>query len=129
MKINPNEFGNPPALTPEDFDGDTVILTVHKVEVYKGFGGGRQVGIHTAEFPDKALYLNRTMLTTLTNKLGSETNAWIGARVPFEVVAVRNPQTNQDVNRIYPVNATQWDSVLAEASAAAAPASRRKRGK
>jgi hypothetical protein len=121
MRINPNDYGNPQALGPESIDGDTVILTVHKVEEYSGGFRKRQIGITFAEFPDLVLYLNRTMLTLLANKLGNETTAWIRQRVPLEVIQVRNPETKQDVSRLYPVNEAQWDFVIAEGERAAQP--------
>lgn len=127
MKRNPNDYGNPKGLNPEDIDGDTVIVTIHRVDDYKGFGSRPQVGITTAEFPDKVLYLNRSMLTIITNKLGAEDREWIGQRLPLEVVQVRNPETKQDVARLYPVNETQWDSVLEQAERAQARSTGRKR--
>ena len=120
MRINPNDYGNPPALGAGDIDGDTVVLTIAKVDEYQGGFKKRQVGVTFAEIADKVLYLNRTMLTVLANKLGNETNAWRGQRVPLEVVSVQTPETREYVNRLYPVNEVQWDSVLAEAAAQAA---------
>ena len=85
---------------------------------------GRSLRVVFAEYPEHNWWTNLSMLKILVDKLGKSPREWYGARVPLTKAFALNPQQNKEVERLYPVQATEWDEAL-DAYDRAARAARR----
>ena len=103
-----------PKLTPEDLESDTAILTVASVEsVTVGEDPKDQqekLLVLFEEYEDTPLWLNLTQIKVLVERFGSETNDWIGEKVPVEnhVALFRG----QEFPKVRVVPAERWDELL-----------------
>lgn len=108
-KIGSNYFGERPKLTPDRLEGDAAVLTVASVEAFHA-SGRDQIVVKFEETGDDALWLNKTMLDALLERLGDDTDGWVGERVPVEV---RNVEyEGKATDKVYIMDADQWDEVL-----------------
>ena len=114
-KINFSDYSSSrPKLMPEDLEGDSAILTIASVEsVTVGEDPTDQqerLLLLLEEHEDMPLWLNMTMIRTLIDRLGSETNDWIGEKVPVEshVATYRG----QEFPKVRVVPAERWDELL-----------------
>lgn len=116
-KITREEFGaGRPKLTPEDLDDQSMVLVIAAaepihVEDEDAPDGKRKVLVlRFEETGEKTLYLNKGMIGALLGQFGSETDDWVGQRVPVqrhiaEFRGVRYPKV-----RIAPPE--DWDDLL-----------------
>lgn len=140
-KINTKQMGggaSRPSLTPEDFNGKShAVLTISAVEPEVKIpdpskpGGFRVVAVLSFEEyhgeDDRALYLNKRQAEYLVERLGDETDDWIGERVPLEVVKVNNPNTGKPVQKVYVAEPAEWDGILDAAKPRRVAAARRRK--
>lgn len=93
-KVKPEKFGKSrPKVTPDDLEGgDYLVLTIAKFgeEVFTdGETGGTPRPTAYLEFKetgDKVLWLGVTQVRYLVERLGDESDDWIGEKCPVEIV-------------------------------------------
>ena len=120
---DPNELGGgPPKLTPDDLEGDAAILTISSFERGEVDDPESKTGTRVVyqltfeETGDRVLYLNKGMTQSLVSRLGKNTTAWVGQRVPVEVYPWRFK--GQSGRKVGILPAEEWDEALAEAKRA-----------
>ena len=91
MKVNPNEYSrNRPTLNVEDLEDEAAVLTCSAVEEVDlpdsdAPGGVRKsLLLKFEESEDKALWLNKTQIDYLIERLGDDSDDWIGQHIPVE---------------------------------------------
>lgn len=119
-KVNASDFGSStPKITPDDLEGDAAVLTVtgfEKVEVDDddAEGGKRNAATLTfEETEDRVLWLNKGMIEALIERLGDDSDEWVGAKVPVEKYVARYRGQKYDKVRVMP--AEEWDRAFKEA--------------
>jgi len=92
-KANPDKLGTSrPKIKPDDLEDEVALVTVAtyddpEVEDSESESGTRYAPYLTfEELGDKVLWLNKTQMVTMIEKMGDETDNWIGAIIPIEAV-------------------------------------------
>jgi hypothetical protein len=108
-----------PKITQEDLaDGDFTVVTIVKFDEAPGTDDAGQKRltpfILTEEFGDKVLWLNRTQVRHLVDRLGDESDRWVGKRVPI----VKHTATfgTDSFKKVVVPDTEEWDDLLAMAS-------------
>lgn len=89
MKASDDKYkssGRPKIVQDDIEDGDAVVVTVSDVEEekVKGDKGDKiLLTLTTEEFGDKVHRLNKTQIGYMIERLGDETDNWIGEKVPL----------------------------------------------
>lgn len=116
-KVDLDKYGSKrPKLTPEDLEGDAAVLTVAGFEQFmvKDDVGERPTAILVfEETGDKALFLNKTMLSALVERLGNDGDKYIGEKVPIEARKVT--YQGKTTTKLYVMAAEEWDHAFEEA--------------
>jgi hypothetical protein len=123
-----------PKLLPEDLEGDVAILTIAAYEQFQVKDTTQEDGTRTSgvlrfeETGDKALWLNKSMMTALIERLGNKPAKWVGQRCPVEKRTVA--AFDGKFPKVYVMAAEEWDTYLnphpARRSVAAAKGKARK---
>lgn len=118
-KIDSNEYGSAaPKLTPEDIDEAAIatITAVNRIETddkSTKTGKRKAINLEFQETGDKVLWLNKGMIDTLIEKLGDDTDDWVGKQVPIEsFTAVFK---GQKFPKVGIMAAEEWDNAFEEA--------------
>lgn len=116
-KVNQDRYGkSTPKLVPDDIDGDCVVLTIANFgeETFNDEGVTRITPyIDFEETGDKVLWLNKTQVGYLIERLGDESDRWKGAPVP---IGRHDSQYNGKTHKkLWVMPPERWDDVLAEA--------------
>lgn len=103
-------------LAPEHLNADIEVLTLETVDEVEVDDPAASSGVRLAmvvsfaEHPDKALWPNRTQIGTLVERLGDETDNWIGAQV---VVQRGNVSfKSQSFYKVFVAPTELWDAAL-----------------
>lgn len=117
MKVKPNEFNrNRPTLNVEDLEDEAAVLVCSAVEEVElpdsdAPGGVRKsLLMRFEESGDKALWLNKTQIEYLIERLGDDTDDWIGQYVPIE----KHETTfrGKTHNKVWVSPPESWDEML-----------------
>lgn len=127
-KIQSDVYGSSrPKITQDDIeDGDVGIFTIaefddQEVDDPETESGKRMAAFLTfEETGDKRLWLNKTQIDTLIERLGDDADKWAGQRIPLEKVTTTFK--GQKYAKVAVCPAAEWDDYLK-------PARNRKRGK
>lgn len=117
MKASDPKYGGAsrPKIEQDDIeDGDAVVVTIEDVEEekVKGDRGDKVLLVLiTREFGDKVHRLNTTQRDYLIEKLGDETDRWIGKRVPLVKQTVEFQKKKYPT--VYVAAPEEWDDLLA----------------
>jgi hypothetical protein len=107
-------------LIPQDLGGkDYGVGTIDAVEDKEVRGIGKSKYLTFEQFGEKQLFLNATMIDTLSGQLGEDLDEWIGVTVPLEVRTVTNISNGKDTRRVYICDAELWPKILKAAGAKA----------
>lgn len=124
-KVDPNSIGKGGAarITQDDLEEDMAILTVTRYEErkFKGAEGPEtRAALYFEETGELALRLNKTQVGYLVERLGEESDAWVGEKVPIEKTQSEFPMDSGKMHDVVWVCAPeQWDRIFAEAGIAA----------
>jgi hypothetical protein len=119
MKVRTEDFGSSrPKLEPNDIE-EAAIVTVAgyeqgEVDDPERDSGKRITGcVWFEETGDKVIWLNKGMMDTLVEKLGDETDHWVGKQIPIE----RHTATygNKKFPKVHIIPAEGWDKAFREA--------------
>lgn len=131
-KINLNDYGSTrPKLDLSRITGQDAVLTIASVEQVNVEDKSKPNGVRPSivltfrEFPDSkegandapAWWPNKTMLATIVENLGDNTDKWIDEPMPVTKGKVRNPQTGKIQDTIFAIE--EWEEGLKAASRAA----------
>ena len=121
--VDPNKFSKArPKIEVTDLeDGDYVVATVAKYdEVAQDFEGERRVtpALTFREFGEKVLWLNKTQMQYLVERLGNDADKWTGKRVPLVKKHVKFG--DEAHHKVYVATPEEWDDLLAAAEPAPA---------
>jgi hypothetical protein len=114
--VDPNAFGGGgPKLEQSDLEADVAVLTVAQYEEMdvddSDTGGTRRTAcLRFTETGDRALWLNKTGVKTLGEKLGNDAGKWTGAKVPVEKVT--RQFRGQRFAKVDIVPPEEWDEYL-----------------
>jgi hypothetical protein len=114
--VDPNAFGGGgPKLEQSDLEADVAVLTIaqyDEMDVDDSDTGAtrRTACLRFTETGDRALWLNKTAIKTLVEKLGNDAAAWTGAKVPVEKVT--RQFRGQRFPKVDIVPAEEWDDYL-----------------
>jgi hypothetical protein len=114
--VDPNAFGSSSdKITQEDLEQDVAILTVaqyDEMDVDDGDTGGtrRAACLKFTETGEKVLWLNKTAIKTLVERLGNDPDAWTGQKVPVEKVTKQF--RGQKFPKVDIVPMEEWDDYL-----------------
>jgi len=130
--VDPNKFSKArPKVEPDDIeDGDYTVATVAKYdEIAQEFQGEHRItpALTFREFGDKVLWLNKTQMQYLVERLGNDADKWIGKRVPL--VKVVKQFGDEKHHKVYVATPEEWDDLLAAAEPAPAKSSKAAKGK
>lgn len=139
-KVNPGEHGGGeqrPKLVPAVLDNsDGAVLTIKEARTGVPTGDGRKAALLTfKEVPlddeerEHVLWLNKTDLTILVDKLGDDDEEWVGQRVPVVKVRASNPQTGGYVMKYHIAPADDWDELMTKGRGRGAATAKRRRAK
>ena len=125
-KVDLNEYGSSeqrPKLTPQLLGSPaTAVLTVQEARTGIETSGGRKAALLVfEEYPDHAYWLNKTGISTLVERLGSDDSEWVGQRVPLVRVHASNPTTGESVETYHVAPLVEWDELQSSRGAEAAP--------
>lgn len=117
-KIKSDAYGSSrPKVTQDDIeDGDVAIFTIvefddQEVDDAEAESGKRMAAFLTfEETGDKRLWLNKTQIDTLIEKLGDDVEKWAGQRVPLE--KVETTFRGQKYQKVAVCPADEWDEYL-----------------
>ncbi len=122
-KINPADFGQSrPKLEQDDFNGTFTVLTVAGVEEVNVTddeaedGKRRSLVMTFQETGDKSLWLNVTAIKTLCERLGDNTDKWVGQSVPVEKHTAEF--RGKKFPKVRVALAEEWDDMLKQAKKA-----------
>lgn len=92
------------------------VFTISAVEsiIVKGRKAPNVLVLTFEEDPKRAFYLNATMIDYLIDRLGNEERDWVGKRIPVERVTVENPQSGEDVTKLWVCPPESWAKHLRE---------------
>lgn len=111
--LDPDDFRGSKALKPEHIaPADTAVVTVADVDQVD-LDDRSPIVLHSHEYPDLSIWLNKTGTRTLIEKLGAKPAQWIGERVPLVVVRVNNPQTKQSQKSLQVAPPGEWADIFA----------------
>jgi len=135
MKVREERYqpSGRPKIEQKDIEGgDAVVVTIAEVEEekVKGDKGDKLLLVLVVEeFPDKVHRLNKTQLAYMVEKLGDETNEWIGQKIPLVKTTQEfgSGSRVKDFDVVWVAAPDEWDTIL-KAGGSKAPATR-KRGK
>jgi hypothetical protein len=118
MKIEKGKYGNArPKIEPDDIEeGDAAVFTIAAVEeqTVKGDEGERlSLVLLTEELGDKVLWLNVTQIGYLTEKLGNDSDRWIGQQVPL--VKTTTHYAGKAFKKVWVAAPEEWKALLADA--------------
>lgn len=132
--VDPNKFSKArPKIEVGDIEeGDFAVATVAKYdEVAQDFQGERRItpALTFREFGDKVLWLNKTQMQYLVERLGNDADKWTGKRVPL--VKKRVMFGDEAHEKVYVATPEEWDDLLtaAEPAPVRKPTKSAKRGR
>lgn len=133
-KVDPGAFGKArPKIEPDDLEDDVAVLTIaayDQVEVDdpESPTGKRLTGCLTfQESGDKVIWLNKTQADALVERLGDDSDKWIGKQVPVEKTVTKF--RGKDFPKVVIVgDPSKWDGYLNGGSARASRAPAKKAG-
>ena len=116
-KVNKSQFTSKhPKLEQDDLEKDAAVLTIESADVITVEDDEQESGERTSivlsfkETEDKVMWPNPSEIGVLIDKLGDDTDKWVGKQVPVEKV------TRKFKGRSYPkigiVEADEWDGYL-----------------
>lgn len=116
-KINPDSYGSStPKIRQEDLEEDVAVVTIASFDEAMvddddaPEGKRRSAYLTFAETGDKVLWLNKTQIVSLVEKLGDNVDNWIGEQVPIR------KHTSTFGSKKYPkvivCPAEEWDEYL-----------------
>lgn len=110
-KLDPNAYGgSEDKLTPDDIDGDTVILVVTEATEVD-FDPGMGLKIYGEDNPDHPFIVSsKKDVRILIAKLGDDPEKWVGEQIPIES-AIRTYK-GKEFNKLVVVPEADWDEVL-----------------
>jgi hypothetical protein len=118
-RISSDEFGTTrPKLDPDDLEGDVAVLTIAEFEKFGVRDTEAEEGSRTTAVlrftttGDKSLWLNKTMIATLIERLGDRPKEWAGKLCPVEKRKVTF--RNQTHLKVYVMASEEWDETIAE---------------
>lgn len=131
-KVDLGEFGGgDPKIEPDDFSGDTAIVTITEAErVTFQQDDKDKVGIKLRfeETGDKVLFLaTKGDVAVLVDRLGDRPSKWIGERIVIEKVIRK--YRGKEYEKIAPAPADDWDDVFKSARGGRSGAKTAKRAK
>lgn len=123
-KVDASKFGSARVkITPDDLEGDVAVLTVSGYEEFDVDddtvkGGKRKSAVLMFEETGEAvLYLNKGMVESLVERLGDDSDGWLGEKVPVERHVAEFG--NKRFPKVRVVPAEEWDEYLKPAKKAA----------
>lgn len=103
-------------LVPDDLEADAAILTVADSDAFQLTRGRTKENCLTLTFEetgDKALWINKTMLSALIDQLGDDRAAWVGKQVPVEVIDAE--YEGKTSRKVYVMETDAWDQAFKDA--------------
>lgn len=115
MKIKKERYGNAkPKIEQDDIEGgDYAVLTIASVEEQKvtaDDGERTSLVLTTEELGDKVHWLNQTQIGYLIEKLGDDSEDWVGQRVPF--VKTTSTMGSRSFKKVWIAAPGEWDDLL-----------------
>jgi hypothetical protein len=131
-KVNLDDWGQDrPKLEAEDLTDDVAVLVIAGYEQFRvrdttQEDGTRLTGVlRFEETGDKSLWLNKSMMSALVERLGDAPAKWVGESCPVEKRKVQ--AFGKTTVKVYVMAAEEWDAYLTPARGKAA--GKGKRGK
>lgn len=131
-KVDASKFGSSkPKITPDDLEGDVAVLTISGYEEFDvddastESGKRRSAVLMFEQTEDRVLYLNKGMIETLVEKLGDDSDGWLGQQVPVEKHVAKFG--NEKFPKVRVVPAEEWGEYIKPARKAAKAAKGRGR--
>lgn len=110
MKVNKEQFTNRrPKLEQEHLEEDATILTIAEVDVIK-LDDREAIVLAFEETGDYVLWPNKTGIITLIDKLGDDTDEWIGQKVP--VMKVTETYKGESFDKVAVAKLDEWDNII-----------------
>lgn len=116
-KLNLKDYNTKRAtLGIEDLEEQVAILTLDTVDEIEADDESSATGKRKAlvlafvEAEDRVMWPNRTAIGVLIEKLGDDTDLWIGKKVPVEKVRV--PFKGKMYDKVQVVPAAEWEQYL-----------------
>lgn len=124
MRIQQEKYGNSkPKIEQDDLEGgDAAVFTVAAIEEQKvkdDDGERLSLILITEELGDKVLWLNVTQIRYLVERLGEESDRWIGQKVPL--VKTTTHYAGKAFKKVWVAAPEEWDAILEEAGAVSKP--------
>lgn len=118
MKVQSAKYGNAkPKIEQDDIEGgDAGVFTIAAVEEQKvtGDDGERlSLVLITEELGDKLHWLNVTQINYLVARLGDDTEAWIGEKVPL--VKTTTHYAGKAFKKVWVADPAEWDEIFEQA--------------
>jgi hypothetical protein len=118
MKVQRDKYGsNTPKLTPDNLEGEAAVLTVagFDEQTFDGEDGKRVTPfLWFKETGDLVLYINATQIDYLVERLGDESDNWIGKQVPVEKHS--STYKGQRFEKVWVQPPERWDDAISEAN-------------
>lgn len=109
-KINPKDYKQASDIVGPDDIEDAAILTISEFsDGEREDKKGRWALVKYEETGDKIMWLNDAALETLVEKLGDETDNWVGEKIPVETYDTRKGE------KVRIMAAEEWDAAFKEA--------------
>lgn len=118
-----------PSLKVSDLKGAKgTVVTVTRAEIKPGQGRKKSLlKLSMKEWPDKCYYPTPTGVSEMMKQLGDDTDNFVGERVPLHVTTTTNPETQQEVEVLHVMPASQWEEALAEVDGVSGKTSRKRK--
>lgn len=121
-KVNADKYGTrSDKLTVDDLEGDAAVLTVDSFgeKTFTDIAGTTRTQKVTPfltfrETGDKVLWLNSTQVGYLIERLGDDTDDWMGKPIPVERHEYKSFNGEEGVN-LWVSPPERWDDLLAQA--------------
>lgn len=113
------ERGSRAKVEQDDLEAEAAVLTVAAVKKVMLDDPERASGKRPAwtmvfeELGDKVLWLNDTQIDYLIDRLGDDTDTWVGAKVPVE--KHDSPMNGKIYPKVWVCAPESWDELLTEA--------------
>lgn len=128
MKVQKSKYGNAkPKIEQDDLEGgDAAVFTIAAVEEQKvkdDDGERISLTLITEELGDKLQWLNQTQIGYLLDKLGDETEDWIGKQVPL--VKTTTHYAGKPFKKVWVAAPAEWDGIFEQAGISRRPRARK----
>jgi len=116
-KINKGDFTSKrPVLTQDDLEEQVAVLTISNAEVIdvpddEAEGGTRKsIVLSFEEAGEKVLWPSSGDITTIIDKLGDDTDEWVGTKLPVEKVTRKFKGVGY--KKVGVLSAEEWDTYI-----------------